>query len=253
MSKAKTDYKKILASRKFDFSTPIVQDKIYFSIDKNVIGTSGNFITISGLPKAGKSRFIGAIIAAWLSDRPVFDFKMHRYQDKTKIALFDTEQGTYQFEKLIKFIKQNCKTENIYVDFDAYLLRQDNSQDIAILIDTYLKENKDCGVLIIDGILDLIDNMNDEGASKALIRRLKHWAVINDILIITVLHLGKKDLTSIGHVGSASDRYSQSTLLVEKTKDNKYTCASKYLRDAMDFETISIWFDPNVNEFIQIK
>jgi len=65
--------------------------------------------------------------------------------------------------------------------------------------------------------------MNDEGASKRLIRQLKRWARKYGILIITVLHLGKKDMSSIGHIGSASDRYAQSTLTIEKNKFGQST------------------------------
>lgn len=253
MAKSKAvSYTDLLQARKVDFTKPVSQDKVYFSIKGNVIGTAGNFITLSGLPKAGKSRFIAAIIAAWISDKEIFDFKLHRYQDRFKIALFDTEQGQYDFQRNLKFIKKLCNTENIYNDFDAFLFRQDNSQDIILMIEQYLKINPDVGVIVIDGILDCIDNMNDEGASKSLIRTLKRWAALNDILIITVLHLGKKDLTSIGHIGSASDRYAQSTLLIEKTKQGTYNCQSKYLRSAKDFDTIEIYYDEVTGSYYKV-
>ena len=253
MSEKKKDYAAILKARKFDFTKPVVQDKIYFTIKTNVIGTAGNFITLSGLPKAGKSTFIAAIISSAISGNEVFSFKIHTHQDKPNICLFDTEQGLYDFNRQTKRIKGLAGTNDIYKKFDAFLLREDNSYDILHLIDTYLKENPKCGIIIIDGILDCIDNMNDEGASKRLIRVLKRWATKHDILIITVLHLGKKDLSSIGHIGSASDRYSQSTLLIEKTKDGRYTCASKYLRSAKDFDTIEIWYDPIQENYSQIN
>jgi len=74
-----------------------------------------------------------------------------------------------------------------------------------------------------------------------------------NILIITILHLGKKDNSSIGHIGSASDRYAQSTLLVEKTKEGTFICAPKFLRSAKDFEIIEIKYSEEQKKFIQIK
>lgn len=242
--KVKKNYSELLQLRKFDHSAPIQKDKIYFKIDNNVIGTAGNFITFSGLPKAGKSTFISAIIASAITRQPVFNFSIDLFLDhKSKIALFDTEQGVFDFQRTTARIRHLAKSDYIDQHFDSFLLREDNSTDILYLINTYLNENPNCGIIIIDGILDCIDNMNDEGASKRLIRTLKRWAVKHDILIITVLHLGKKDLSSIGHIGSASDRYAQSTLLVEKTKQGTYTCSAKYLRSAKDFNTIELFFN----------
>jgi predicted kinase len=254
------NYAEILPKRKFDHTTAVVQDKIYFTIDNGidepaVIGTAGNFIALTGLPKAGKSTFVSALISSFITGKPHFTFNLKSYQDKYKIAVFDTEQSPFDFNRTIYRIERftNYDRAGIFKFFDAYLTREDNSSDILRLINEYLKQTPECAILIIDGILDLIDNMNDEGASKRLIRVLKKLGKKYDILIITVLHLGKKDNSSIGHIGSASDRYAQSTLLIEKTKEGTFTCVPKFLRSAKDFETIEIKYSEEKKIFVQIK
>lgn len=249
------DYGEILKQRKVDFKKKAVQDKIYLSIGDSVIGTTGNFITFSGLPKAGKSTFISCVVAAAVTTtfQDIINFKVHKHTGKDRIALFDTEQGHYDFNKMLGRIKWLAQTDNIDKKFDAFLLREDDSHTILRVIDHYIKNNPDVGIIIIDGLLDCIDNMNDEGASKRLIRLLKRWASKNDILIVTVLHLGKKDLSSIGHVGSACDRYAQSVLLVEKTKDGNYQCKPKFLRSAKDFTAIEIYRDRATGNYFEVK
>lgn len=249
------DYAELLKKRKVDFKKPAVKDKIYLSIGESTIGTTGNFITLSGLPKAGKSTFISCIIAAAISTTfdSIIDFKVHKHKGKSRVALFDTEQGNYDFNNMLGRIKWLAQESNIDGKFDAFLCREDESKTILRLIHEYIKLNKDLGILIIDGLLDCIDNMNDEGASKRLIRQLKRWAARNDILIVTVLHLGKKDLSSIGHVGSACDRYAQSVLQIEKTKDGNYRCAAKFLRSAKDFTAIEIYRDRATGDYFQVK
>ena len=66
-----------------------------------------------------------------------------------------------------------------------------------------------------------------------------------NILVITVLHLGKKDNHTLGTLGSASDRYAQSTLVIEKNVENQtFTISSRFMRSDADFDPISIqYFD----------
>jgi len=253
-------YGQLLQARKFDFTNNIAPDRIYFTVDDGdnepaVIGTAGNFVAITGLPKARKSTVVAAMIASFITGKPVYTFSLKIHKGKTKIAIFDTEQSPFDFNRQIFTIERltGYSKADIFIFLDAFLMREDDPTMIMRLISEYLKENTDVGILIIDGLLDLIDNMNDEGASKRLIRMLKRWAKKHDILIMTVLHLGKKDQTSIGHIGSASDRYAQSTLLIEKTKEGDTVISAKYLRSAKDFEPIQIHWDSNLKKYIQLK
>lgn len=248
------DFAQLLETRRFNHTTQVKPDKIYFTIQNNVIGTSSNFVAIVGLPKAHKSTIISALISSFISGREILDFKLNAYKEKFKIALFDTEQSPFDFNRSINRIEKFTQYDvpGIFKFFDAFLLREDNASTILRLIDTYLKNNPTTAIIIIDGVLDLIDNMNDEGASKRLIRLFKKWGKMYDVLIITVLHLGKKDQSSIGHIGSASDRYAQSTLLIEKTKNGTFTCTPKFLRSAKDFNTIEIMYSEKHKNFILV-
>lgn len=248
-------YADILQKRRFNHTTQVAPDKIYFKIQDNVIGTASNFVAVTGLPKTSKSTIISAMIASFITGRPVLDFNLLAYDNKFKIALFDTEQSPYDFSRSVNRIQKftGYDQPGIFKFFDAFLCREDNSNTILKLINEYLKTTPEVAILIIDGLLDLIDSMNDETASKRLIQTLKRWGKRHDILIITVLHLGKKDNSSIGHIGSASDRYAQSTLLVEKTKNGTFTCAPKFLRSAKDFDTIEIKYSEQTHNFIQIQ
>ncbi len=252
---SQVDYKELLQKRKHDFKKPAAKDKVYLEIEDSVIGTAGNFITLTGLPKAGKSTFTSCIIASVLTDTfpDILGFKAVKHPGKEKIVLFDTEQGNYDFQNQIQRIKWLAQYNAVEKKMDAFLVREDDSHDIISMVHEYLKANKNVGYVVIDGLLDLIDNMNDEGASKRLIKYLKKWASVNDCLLITVLHLGKKDNSSIGHVGSACDRYAQSVLNIEKTKEGTYRCAAKFLRSGKDFDPIEIYRDKITGNYYSIK
>lgn len=252
--KPKIDYRALLETRRFNDATDCEQEKEHFLINDSVIGTAGNFVNLVGLPKAGKSTFLSAIIASAISRKIVFDFKLflHPGSGRGRICLFDTEQSSYDFNKTIRRIKTLAGVRDIYKNFDCFTVREDYSNEILKMIYTYLKETPQCEILVIDGLLDLIDNFNDESASKTLIKYLRRWSKQFNCLIITVLHLGKKDGHSLGHLGSFADRYAQSTLIIEKTKQGTFACAPRFLRSGRDFTPIEIIYNELTKSYRQV-
>jgi subtilase family serine protease len=94
---------------------------------------------------------------------------------------------------------------------------------------------------VLDGILDLISDFNSVEQSFFLIQWLKKITKIHNLLILCVLHLGKKDQNSIGHIGSYLDRKAQSVLKIEKNKENKtIDLSATFLRSSDEFNPISI-------------
>lgn len=245
----------ILQKCKIDGSTPIPDDKIYFVIQNKCIGSTGNFVSIVGAAKSGKSNFISSIIAAGISKKEIFGINILTYPhlNKTKICLFDTEQSSFDFQNKAKQIKRLAKTDDIYKNLDVFSVVEYSSNTILNLIKTYLDNNNNCAVLIIDGLLDLIENMNNEIEAKKVIKFIRKLAKKHDMIIITVLHLSKKDKMSIGHIGSSSDRYAQSTLEVEKTKDNTFTLSPKLLRSAGWFDPIELSWNDDKKTFTHIN
>lgn len=248
---AKLTLSEILRSKKFDGTQEVEPDKILLSIGNSIIGTAGNFITFSGLPKAGKSTFISAIIASATANKEIFTFRAFCWEKK--VVVFDTEQTNFDFSRTIKRVKKLARKSDIFENLDCYLLRENNAFEILHLINQYLKENKNnVSIVIIDGILDCLNSFNDEAESKKLIRILKRWASLYECLIITVLHTSKQSGNTLGHYGSMSDRYSQSTLSIEKTKNGSFICQPKLLRSSGDFEAVEILYSESEKTFIQI-
>jgi hypothetical protein len=238
------NYKDLLTSCRIDQNTVIKDDNIYFKISDNVIGTAGNFIAFTGLPGSSKSTFIAGVIASAISRIDIFGFSVLTYPhlNKTRVALFDTEQTGYDYKRKEKLIKDLSRKKNIYEKLDVFSVVEHTAYTILSMINEYLNNTPDCAILIIDGLLDCINDMNEQREAKRLIKIIRKWAKKFDILIIVVLHLGKKDLTAIGHIGSASTRYCQSELEISKTKDETYKLTPKKLRSAGYFNPLEIYY-----------
>jgi hypothetical protein len=233
----------LLAKRKYNPDYIPNKEDIVFTIGSPArnTGSLSNFITLSGLPKAGKSTFISAIVASAFVPYDIFTMKIHLPKDRKKICYFDTESSDYDFYRQINKIKGFAELANLPEYFNAYQVREDSSSMIRKMIETYLTENNDCSVIIIDGLLDLINNMNDEREASLVTKWLKKITKVYNILLITVLHQSKSNLSTTGHIGSASDRFAQSTLDIVKDKDkNCYVLTSRFMRSDMDFEPITL-------------
>jgi archaellum biogenesis ATPase FlaH len=216
-----------------------------FTVRDRLVGNLGNFITLTGLPKTGKSLFLSAIVASAFSPIDNFQMKLNLPPDRKRVCYIDTESGEHdmyrQMERIRKFIGINRLPSTL----DAFSVREDNHTIIIAYILAYLQVSPDCSVLLIDGVLDMCLNYNDERETRELIQFFKMITKTYNILVITVLHLGKKDNHTLGTLGSASDRYAQSTLVIEKNVDNQtFTISSRFMRSDADFDPISIqYFD----------
>jgi KaiC/GvpD/RAD55 family RecA-like ATPase len=239
----------LLKSRLFDFTKiPPLQNKI-LTIDDNLILSRGNFMLLTGLPKVGKSLVSSIIIAAGLIEDDFFSIKVKKSPDKNIIAIFDTEQGQNDLynsiNRSIQLIENKTgatKTQIYYKlksQLNVFSMREDDPEPIQKMIETYLQNNKSTGLIIIDGLLDLVYNYNDEREAKILINFLKRVTKQYDVGIICVLHTGKTTGTTIGHVGGFSDRYCQSNIEIVK-ENEQIIIKPKLLRSAQNFEPIAL-------------
>jgi hypothetical protein len=231
----------LLAKRQYNPDYIPNKEDIIFSIQSRHTGSRSNFLTLSGLPKAGKSTFIAAIVASAFVPYEIFGMKLHLPINGKKICYFDTESSDFDFYRQINKIKGFAELTSLPDWFNAYQVREDGSGIIRKMIETYLSENPDCSVIIIDGLLDLLVNYNDERESSLLTKWLKKITKVYNVLLITVLHQSKSNLSTTGHIGSASDRFAQSTLDIVKDKErNTYVLTSRFMRSDMDFEPITL-------------
>jgi hypothetical protein len=231
----------LLAKRKYNPDYIPNKEDIVFTIGSKNTGSLSNFITLSGLPKAGKSTFISAIVASAFVSYDIFSMKVHLPKDRKKICYFDTESSDYDFYRQINKIKGFADLIAMPDNFNAYQVREDSSSTIRKMIEEYLTNNPDCSIIIIDGLLDLIVNMNDEREASLVTKWLKKITKVYNVLLITVLHQSKSNLSTTGHIGSASDRFAQSTLDIVKEKEkNCYVLSSRFMRSDADFEPITL-------------
>lgn len=244
------DYKELLNQRKYNANTPPAKEQIILSIEQKNIGSLQNFIIVTGMQKNGKTRYAASMAAAAITGREIFGINVNLPKNRDRVCYIDTEQSDWDFYRLMDGIKRMCGIQQLPPSFDCYNFREDNTVDIIEMTETYLKENSDCAIIFLDGLLDYVKSFNDEAECNQLIRTIMKWSKVYDVLIVAVMHRGKTNASTIGHLGAIADRKTQSILSVTKNKERipaTYELASEFLRSAEDFEPIEIFYNLNKN------
>jgi len=180
------------------------------------------------------------MIASAFQSWDVFGMKLHFPIGRRRIAYFDTESSDFDFYRQIGKIKKFCGLNGLPDWADCFTVREDNPKDIRDMIRHYLETNADCPVIVIDGLLDLLFDYNSEVESRKLVNYFKKLTKIHNCLFIGVLHQGKgTGAQTLGHLGSNTDRWAQSTLEIVKDRENNtFTLQPRFLRSSDDFKPV---------------
>lgn len=234
----------LLQSNLYDHSAPPPNEQVVFRIQFKTIGSLGDFVLFSGRPKAGKSKFIAGCIASAISREEIFDMRIKLPDHKRGIAHFDTEQSKYSHYKMMRLIMQLYDKELWPDTFKSFRCRSIAPANILSMIEYYLKTNPLCGIVYLDGLLDVVESMNDERHSTHLKNWMKRITEDYNILLVGVIHRGFSADKSIGQVGSAGERAAQTVLLIEKDKETKqYILKAEYMRDDDEFTPVAIYYN----------
>lgn len=237
--------------RIIDLDAPADPSKYVLFARGRRLGSFGNFVAITGKPKTRKSTFAQAIIAAAITQTPQLEFTAQLPTEKRGVILIDTEQDRNDLAMGLNRLKQQSQIPSfdLYPHFSVYSVSTLDPNEIEVFISKLLKDFPNTGMVVIDGLLDLINDMNDVKEARTLLQQIKNWAINFNCLFVTILHQSKNTGFSIGHLGSFTDRKAQAVLSVEKNEDETSTISAIYLRSDTNFEPITIYYNYNIKGY----
>jgi AAA domain len=209
-------------------------------------GTLGNFSAIIGKAKSKKTFLITMALATAIRNGTLLDkFNASLPEGKRKVIFFDTEQSKYHVQRVVKRIchlSENMKLEN----FDCFALRSLPTYKRRETIESVLNKVPGIGIIVIDGIRDLVKDINSSEESTEIINLLMKWSEEKDIHIIVVLHQNKGDNNARGHLGTETINKAESVISVTKdTQDpNISIVEAEFCRDK-DFPAFAFKIDDN--------
>jgi len=191
-------------------------------IDNSTIATLGNFSASTGKAKSKKTFNVSALVAASLAGKQVLNYRAHLPEGKQRILYVDTEQSRFHcrsvLERILRLAGLPTTTDPANL---AFFCPREYSPPVRVgAIDYALRQNKGYGLVIIDGIRDLMLDINSTGESVEVINRMMEWSSRYDLHIHCVLHLNKGDNNVRGHIGTEMSNKAETVLVISKSNEN---------------------------------
>lgn len=214
-----TDYENIWKASLIHVTDEFAFPPVVLQVDEAIIGTLGNFSVSTGKAKAKKTFNVSAIVAAALVNGQVLEYQASFPESKRTILYFDTEQSPYHcqlvMQRILKLAKLPIDREPEHLKF-SHLRAIADPNERREIIRYAIYHTPNVGLVVIDGIRDLMLDINNSTEATKLVGDLMQWTSEQNIHIQTVLHLNKGDDNVRGHIGTELNNKAETVLQIMK-------------------------------------
>ena len=222
----------------YDLSKPPERQKPRYSLQGKPICTAGNLTNIIAQAKAGKSAFIGAMIAARIAalnsneEADVFQLSADRDAHGYLVHI-DTEQSHADHYDLVTRALKRAGADDTPEWLLSFPMAGKSAGELRELLKAILYSNAlslapgadkahfGLFAVLIDGAADLVEDVNDAKECNPFVAELHALAITYRCPIISVIHENPataKNATGKmrGHLGSQLERKAESNLRIKK-------------------------------------
>lgn len=220
--------------------TEIPQPLPVITIEGEIISTAGALTVISGPSKSGKTGSTQVLLAGAISPDGNINDKFDGLEVEPNINGFavphiDTEQSRWKHQRNVKSILSRANFKTCPDHFLSYNLRQlsisEYEEVTSGICETAYKKFGGIYMIVIDGIADYIQDVNDAQESNAIVKFFEELAIKYSCPVLTVVHTNPGSDKERGHLGSQCQRKAESVLTV-KCENGTSTIEPKFLRNA---------------------
>jgi uncharacterized protein YbaR (Trm112 family) len=190
-------------------------------VSGQMVATRKNIFGITGKAKVGKTFLMTLINSVVLKKNELGVLSSYLPKGKDKILYIDTEQSEWHVSKVMQRINkliESKRIENLLMySFDAVPTSQRWQYTEWLICN-----NPEVGLVIIDGIADLVKSVNDEIIACDTADWMRRMATINDVAIGYVLHQNPSDSAKMrGHLGTVLMNKSETVIQISSSKENE--------------------------------
>jgi len=219
---ARADIGQLLKHRRFDPSIAPPPLRPVYTLAGHVIATPGNLVAITSTIKTGKSAVISGMAASVMAKGNDADLLGFASSNLKFFALlhFDSEQSPDDhWHQVIRALKRASLGQSPKW-FYSYCLSglgcKRAWECVTEAIRAAAEEHGGIHAILIDGVADLVANVNDPAESNAFIAELHDMAIQRDCPIVVVIHFNPGGEKTRGHLGSQLERKAETNLRLDK-------------------------------------
>jgi KaiC/GvpD/RAD55 family RecA-like ATPase len=209
------DIQTLIAQALIPQGIEIPKPDLVFAINDIPLFTKKSISTLIGKAKAGKTT-----VTSWIVSQSI--------KEEINTLWIDTEQGQYYGSRTQFWIlKISGLTTSNKLHF--YDLKIHSPQQRIEMIELIIKELKP-DLVIVDGIRDLVYDINSPEEATTKTGALMRWAEEYDCHIMVVLHQNKGNDHARGHLGTEMINKSETVVKVEQNEEKLIVCYPEYTR-----------------------
>jgi hypothetical protein len=216
---------KVLAKRQFNPNIIPPPIRPVFKLDDRVIATPCNLSSITSAVKTGKSSAIGAMIASAFPHPDNADMLGFESANPKNLGIvhIDSEQSPDDHWYCVNRMVRRAGLKLPPPWFHSYCLTGLGFKAIldCFVLALEMSAQQHGGLLAacLDGIADLVSDVNDPAECNALIAQLHGLSIKYDCHINGVIHFNPGTEKSRGHLGSQFERKAETNLRLDKTNE----------------------------------
>ncbi len=248
------DFEGYLQEHVFDAAkVPEANDTVLFY--KGIpIGSRSNIITITGKAKSRKTVIASALATCFFIDEAISFLGFHSVIDPGRPILhLDTEQGYRHYYESVMRIFRDAGLKDIPAHFTSVHTR-DAEVKFRIELIEYMLEKLKPAALILDGVTDLVYDINDQKEATQVGEKILQWSYKYNLVVITVIHTTKTTGYMTGAIGTYLEKKCQTSIKVEK--DEKATDLSHIscqLSRDKSFPDFTITYDEDKGQYVVVN
>lgn len=196
---------------------------LVFGINGIPVFTKKSISTLIGRAKAGKTT-----VTAWIVSQSI--------NKDINVLWVDTEQGLYYGSRTQHWVLSMAGLKGSD-SLQFYDLKIFNPKQRIEMVELIIKEFKP-DLVVIDGIRDLVFDINNPDEATVTTGNLMRWADQYDCHILNLLHQNKGNEHARGHLGTEMINKSETVIKVERNEDKLIVCTPEFTRSE-PFETFA--------------
>lgn len=186
-----------------------------FELSGIPVFTKKSISTLIGKAKSGKTTATAWMVAQCLNGG-------------LAVLWIDTEQGEYYGSRTQWWVLSIAGMERCpnlsYLDLKTLK----PTERIKIIEEAIKMFTPD--IVIIDGIRDLVFDINDPEESTIVVGHLMRWAEEHDVHVLSILHQNKGNEHARGHLGAEMVNKSETVIKVDMDDDRNVVCEPEFTR-----------------------
>lgn len=232
-----------IEAHRFDPSKHPQDDDTLLYLNNTPVGSRDNIVSITGKAKSRKTVVARAMATSMFKPDGFLGFSSMLPHDAV-ILHIDTEQGYKHYWHSVDRIFKDASTKKP----DRFISIHTRDADIPMRLQliNHLVEMHKPSVMIVDGVTDLVYDINDQGEATKLGELFLQLSSKHRMLIIVVIHTTKTTGFMTGAVGTIFEKKSETVIKVEIMEGNPMASdiSCQFSRNA-PFPTFSIEADKN--------